>query len=141
MLNYCSYQLSAISYQLLPYNTVMQNFTKLKVWQKAHNFTVNLYRMTANFPQEEKFGLTNQIRRAAVSIESNLAEGCGRNGDKEFRRFINIAQGSAYEVRCQLFIARDLGFLSIDNFKLLLDKIDEVSRMMIAFQKKLIADS
>ena len=68
MLNYCSYQLSAISYQLLPYNTVMHNFTKLKVWQKAHNFTVNLYRMTANFPQEEKFGLTNQIRRAAVSI-------------------------------------------------------------------------
>ena len=78
----------------------MQNFTQLKVWQKAHNFTVNLYKMTANFPSEEKFGLTNQIRRASVLIESNLAEGCGRNGDKEFSRFINIAQGSAYEVRC-----------------------------------------
>ena len=117
----------------------MQDFTKLKVWQKAHNFTVNLYRITSSFPQEERFGLTNQIRRASVSIESNLAEGCGRNGDKEFSRFIDIAQGSAYEVRCQLFIARDLEFLSIDNFKLLLNKIDEVSRMMIAFQKKLIA--
>jgi four helix bundle protein len=119
----------------------MQDFTQLKVWQKAHNFTVNLYKITAKFPSEEKFGLTNQIRRASVSIESNLAEGCGRNGDKEFSRFIDIAQGSAYEVRCQLFIARDLGFLSIDSFELLLDKIDEISRMMIAFQKKLIADS
>ena len=79
----------------------MQDFTQLKVWQKAHNFTVNLYKMTANFPPEEKFGLTNQIRRASVSIESNLAEGCGRNGDKEFSRFIDLAQGSAYEVRCR----------------------------------------
>jgi four helix bundle protein len=119
----------------------MQDFTQLKVWQKAHSFTVNLYKMTAKFPLEEKFGLTNQIRRASVSIESNLAEGCpkgyrfayGRNGDKEFSRFIDIAQGSAYEVRCQLFIARDLGFLSAENFEILLDKIDEISRMMIAF--------
>jgi four helix bundle protein len=119
----------------------MQDFTQLKVWQKSHNFTVNLSKITAKFPSEEKFGLTNQIRRASVSIESNLAEGCGRNGDKEFSRFIDIAQGSAYEVRCQLFIARDLAFLFIDNFELLLDKIDEISRMMIAFQKKLIAES
>lgn len=118
----------------------MQDFTQLKVWQKAHNFTVNLYKMTASFPSEERFGLTNQIRRASVSIESNIAEGCGRNGDKEFSRFIDLAQGSAYEVRCQLFIARDLGFLSVDNFNLLLDKINEISRMMIAFQKKLIAE-
>ena len=134
-----SYQLSAIS--LLPYNAFMQDFTQLKVWQKAHNFTVNLYKMTANFPSEEKFGLTSQIRRAAVSIESNLAEGCGRNGDKEFSRFIDLAQGSAYEVRCQLFIARDLSFLSVNDFNLLITKIDEISRMMIAFQKKLKAES
>jgi four helix bundle protein len=119
----------------------MQDFTQLKVWQKAHSFTVNLYKKTADFPSEEKFGLTNQIRRASVSIESNLAEGCGRNGDKEFSRFVDLAQGSAYEVRCQLFIARDLGFLSLDDFNLLLNKIDEISRMMIAFQKKLWADS
>jgi four helix bundle protein len=115
----------------------MQDFTQLKVWQKAHSFTVNLYKMIADFPSEEKFGLTNQIRRASVSIESNLAEGCGRNGDKEFSRFVDLAQGSAYEVRCQLFIARDLGYLSVDKFDLLMSKIDEISRMMIAFQKKL----
>lgn len=71
----------------------------------------------------------------------NNLEGCGRNGDKEFSRFIDLAQGSAYEVRCQLFIARDLGFLSIDKFNLLEGKINEISRMMIAFQKKLKADS
>ena len=136
----------------------MQDFTQLKVWQKAHNFTVNLYKITASFPLEEKFGLTNQIRRATVSIESKqlaeqasiarrdlggippCAEGCGRDGDKEFSRFIDLAQGSAYEVRCQLFIARDLGFLTVDNFNLLLDKINEISRMMIAFQKKLRAN-
>ena len=119
----------------------MQDFTQLKVWQKAHNFTVNLYKKTANFPSEEKFGLTNQIRRASVSIESNIAEGCGRNGEREFSRFIDLAQGSAYEVRCQIFIARDLGFLSSDESNLLLSKIDEISRMMIAFQKKLKAES
>ncbi len=71
----------------------------------------------------------------------NNLEGCGRNGDKEFSRFIDLAQGSAYGVRCQLFIARDLGFLSVDSCNLLLSKINEISRMMIAFQKKLIADS
>jgi four helix bundle protein len=119
----------------------MQDFTQLKVWQKAHSFTVNLYKMTADFPSEEKFGLTNQIRRASVSVESNLAEGCGRNGDKEFSRFVDLAQGSAYEVRCQLFIASDLGYLSVDKFDLLMSKIDEISRMMITFQKKLKADS
>ena len=66
----------------------MQDFSKLKVWQKAHNFTVNLYKITKDFPSDEKFGLTNQIRRASVSIESNISEGCGRNGDKEFSRFL-----------------------------------------------------
>jgi four helix bundle protein len=119
----------------------MQDFTQLKVWQKAHSFTVDLYKMTADFPPDEKFGLTNQMRRASVSIESNLAEGCGRNGDKEFSRFVDLAQGSAFEVRCQLFIARDLGYLSVDKFQLLIHKIDEISRMMVAFQKKLKANS
>lgn len=62
----------------------MQDFTQLKVWQKAHNFTVNLYKISSAFPEHEKFGLTNQIRRASISIESNIAEGCGRDSDKEF---------------------------------------------------------
>jgi four helix bundle protein len=84
----------------------MQNFTQLKVWQKAHIFTVNLYKISSEFPLEEKFGLTNQIRRATISIESNIAEGCGRDGDKEFNRFLSIAKGSCYEVQCQIDISK-----------------------------------
>ena len=133
-----SCQLSAIS--LSTYNVFMQDFTQLNIWQKAHSFTVNIYKKTAGFPSEEKFGLTSQMRRASVSIESNIAEGCGRNGDREFSRFIDLAQGSAYEVRCQIFIARDLDFISADESSLLLNKISEISRMMIAFQKKLKAE-
>ena len=89
----------------------MQDFTQLQVWQKAHNLTINIYKLTVQMPSEEKFGLISQIRRASVSIESNLAEGCGRDGDKEFARFVDIAMGSSFELRCQLLIARDLNYL------------------------------
>ena len=119
----------------------MQDFTQLKVWQKAHSFTVNLYKITSSFPPEEKFGLTNQIRRASVSIESNISEGCGRNGDKEFSRFLDIAQGSACEVKCQIFIARDLGYLYSSKSQILTDKINEISRMINALNQKLKANS
>jgi four helix bundle protein len=135
----------------------MQDFTQLKVWQKAHSFTVNLYKITKDFPSEEKFGLTNQVRRASVSIESNISEGCpkgyrfayGRNGDKEFSRFLDIAQGSpkgyrfayACEVKCQILIARDLGYLDTSKSQLLTDKINKVSRMINALNQKLKAKS
>ena len=118
----------------------MQDFTQLKIWQKAHSFTVNLYRITAIFPDEEKYGLTNQIRRASVSIESNIAEGRGRGGDKEFSRFLNISLGSAYEVKCQIYIARDLGYLDAEKSNLLLEKIDEISKMINSFNHKLKAN-
>ena len=120
---------------------MMQDFTQLKVWQKAHTFTVNLYKITNSFPTEEKYGLTNQLRRAAISIESNIAEGCGRNGDKEFSRFIDIAQGSSYEVRCQVFVARDLQYISIEKFEILDEKITEISRMLNSLNQKLKANS
>ena len=119
----------------------MQDFTKLKVWQKAHNLTVNIYKITSCFPSNEKFGLTNQLRRAAVSIESNIAEGCGRNGDKEFSRFLDIAQGSCFEAKCQVFIARDLEYISLDKSNLVVSKIDEVMRMIHALNQKLKAKS
>ncbi len=119
----------------------MQDFTNLKVWQKAHSFTVNLYKITKDFPLDEKFGLVNQIRRVSVSIESNISEGCGRNGDKEFSRFLDIAQGSAYEVKCQILIARDLGYLDNSKSQLLIDKINEISKMINALNQKLKAKS
>ena len=119
----------------------MQDFTQLKVWQKAHNFTINVYKITSEFPPEEKFSLTSQIRRASISIESNLAEGCGRNRDTEFSRFLDIAQGSCYEVKCQVFIARDLKYISKDKSILLVSKLDEIMRMIFALNQKLKAKS
>jgi hypothetical protein len=97
----------------------MQDFTKLLVWQKAHNLTINIYKFTYGMPKEEKFGLISQIRRASVSIESNLAKGgpkgrreasglpyrfaYGRDSDKELARFVDISMGSSFELRCQLY--------------------------------------
>lgn len=115
----------------------MQDFTKLKVWQKAHTFTINLYKISSTFPSEEKFGLTNQIRRASVSIESNLAEGAGRSSSKEFSRFLDIAQGSAFEVKCQILIAKDLSYIDNQKSELLMEKINEVSRMITSLNQKL----
>ena len=119
----------------------MQDFTKLQVWQKSHTFTVNLYKITNNFPSEEKYGLTNQIRRASLSIESNIAEGCGRSTSRELSRFLDIAQGSAYEVRCQLFVARDLGYIPIEQFELLDRKITEISKMINSLNQKLTTNN
>ena len=115
----------------------MQDYRKLKVWQKAHSFTVNLYKISSIFPVEEKYGLTNQIRRAAVSIESNIAEGCGRDGDNEFRRFLDIAQGSCYEVQCQVYIARDLGYIDREKCQLIASKADEIMKMIYSLKQKL----
>lgn len=119
----------------------MKDFTKLKVWQKAHNLTVNIYKLTSSFPNEEKFGLTNQIRRASVSIESNIAEGCGRNRGKRFSRFLDISQGSCFEVKCQVYIARDLEYISLEKATLVISKIDEIMRMIHALNQKLKAKS
>jgi four helix bundle protein len=90
----------------------MKDFRQLKVWDKAHELTLGIYRATAGFPREELFGITSQMRRASSSIAANLAEGCGRTGDGDFHRFINTAAGSAVELEYFLLLARDLGLLS-----------------------------
>ena len=89
----------------------MKDFHELKVWQKAHQLTLAVYRMTATFPREELYGLTTQLRRSCSSIPANLAEGCGRNGDAEFARFCCIAMGSASELEYHLLLARDLNLI------------------------------
>jgi len=89
----------------------MQDYRKLKVWQKAHELALAVYEASARFPREEVYALTSQIRRAAASVPSNIVEGCGRGSNAELMRFLYIALGSANEVEYQLLLARDLGFL------------------------------
>ena len=86
----------------------MKDFRELNVWQKAHQLVLNIYELTRHFPREEVYGVTSQIRRAAVSIPNNLAEGCGRGGDTELARYAQIAMGSASEVECLLMLSSDL---------------------------------
>ena len=90
----------------------MHNFKELKVWQKGRKFVKDIYLLTRNFPQEELFVLTSQMRRAAISIPSNIAEGSGRGSDKDFARFIDIATGSSFELESQLYVASDLEYFS-----------------------------
>jgi len=119
----------------------MQSFYDLKVWQKSHQLVLEIYQATGSFPKEELYGLTNQIRRAAISIPSNIAEGCCRQSDVEFARFLQIAMGSASEVEYQLLLARDLKYLPEDRYESVHGKIVEVKQMLSAFLKKLRADS
>ena len=95
----------------------MRNYRDLQVWSKAHTLTVDLYRVSSGFPREEMYGLTNQLRRAAVSIGSNLAEGCGRRTKAELARFVRVATGSASELDYQVLLSRDLGFIKDNDFR------------------------
>ena len=108
----------------------MKDFKQLKVWQKAHEMTLETYRVTASFPREEMYGLTSQLRRAAASIRANIAEGCGRRSDGEMCRFLQIARGSACEIEYHFLLARDLQFLDEKGFKSLTHQADELQRML-----------
>ena len=94
----------------------MRNYRDLQVWGKAHNLTLELYRISRGFPREEVYGITSQLRRAAVSIGANLAEGCGRRTSAELARFVRIAMGSASELDYHLLLSRDLGFMAFEEF-------------------------
>jgi len=115
----------------------MRDFRELKVWQKAHRFAMNIYRQTREFPAEERFGLTSQLRRAAASVASNIAEGCGRDGERELARFLSIAAGSASEIEYQLLLARDLGHIPDEPHRQLDMQVNEVKRMLNAFIRTL----
>ena len=118
----------------------MRDFRELKVWEKAHNLTLAVYRATKPFPSEERFGLTSQMRRSGAPIPANIAEGCGRSGDAELARFMQISMGSASELEYHVLLARDLGFLDADDFKQLADDVTEVKKMLAAFIGRLRAD-
>ncbi len=115
----------------------MFNFEKLDVWQKAIDFADLVYNYTWHFPADERFGLTNQMRRAAVSISSNIAEGTSRMSQTDFRRFVEIATGSVFEVISQAFVGRRQGFLTEDAFAALYSTAEEVGRMLSGLRKSL----
>ena len=126
----------------------MKDFRELKVWEKAHQLTLLVYKSTAAFPQDERYGLTSQIRRASISIPTNIAEGCGRGSDADFAHFLQIAMGSACETEYQLLLSYDLGYLPQEAYCALRDGLLEVKRMISSLLKtlrttsqKLTADS
>ena len=110
-------------------------FTKLTVWEKSMELVEVVYKLTKNFPDNEKFNLVSQINRSAVSIPSNIAEGKGRNSDKEFKQFLYIARGSLFELRTQLELSRRLGFIKSD--KQIKSKIVEIESMLNTLINKL----
>ncbi len=114
----------------------MKDFKTLKVWQKSHDLTVSLYRATTVFPKEEIYALTSQVRRAAASIAANIAEGCGRQGDADFARFLQIAMGSASELQYHLLLAHDLEFLSSSEFTKFESETVEIKQMLATLINK-----
>ena len=118
----------------------MKNFRDLIVWQKAHQLTLACYRDSVRFPREEMYGLTNQIRRCSASIAANIAEGCGKRGNKEFQRFLHIATGSASELEYHFLLAKDLSFLSVEEYQQLDRSVVEVKKMLAGLIKKIEAD-
>jgi four helix bundle protein len=119
----------------------MRDFKGLKVWEKAHQWVLEVYRVTGSFPAEERFSLVAQLRRSAASVPANIAEGCGRGGQREFARFLSIAAGSASEAEYHLLLARDLGYLDEGIHRDLDQKVNEVKRMLNAFVQKLTANT
>ena len=115
----------------------MKNFKELKVWQKGIELVVIVYTITTTFPEEEKYGLRAQMRRAAVSIPSNIAEGHLRKTAKDFKQFLSIARGSCAELETQIIIAHKLGFIQDGDFNKLSLKVEELSKMLSSFYSKI----
>jgi four helix bundle protein len=118
----------------------VKDFRTLTVWQKAHQFALAIHSVTKRFPRDERYELTSQLKRAALSIASNIAEGCGRRGDGEFHKFLQNASGSASEAEYQLLYARDLGYIEATEYSLLQHQICEVRRMLSALTVKVDVD-
>ena len=110
------------------------------MWQKAHQITLSIYKITSKFPKDELYGLTSQIRRSSSSIGANIAEGCGRNGNKELARFLSIAMGSASELEYHLLLSYDLKLLNKPDYHSLNNQVIEVKRMLTSFINILKAD-
>jgi four helix bundle protein len=118
----------------------MQDFKKLRVWQKAHVLTVGIYEQTATIPPGRGWPLQSQLLRAATSVPANIAEGCGRAGDRDFRRFLRHSLGSACELEYHLLLARDVGFLPVPEYAVLAAQVVEVKRMLSGLIRRLVTN-
>jgi four helix bundle protein len=114
----------------------MQNYQDLKVWQKSHQFVLSVYQLTNDFPKNEIFGLTSQMRRATVSISANLAEGCGKNSTLDIANYFQISLGSLHETEYYLLLSKDLHYISIEIFEKRNSEIREIKAMLISLIKK-----
>ncbi len=114
----------------------MQDYHKLKVWEKAHLLAIDVYRLSEGFPRKDGVALTSQLRRAALSIPTNIAEGAGKTASNDFRRFLDIALGSASETHYQLLVARDLSLIEREVYDDLSTRVVEVRRMLVGLLKR-----
>ncbi|MCB0497175.1 MAG: four helix bundle protein [Cyclobacteriaceae bacterium] len=118
----------------------MHNYKELKVWNKAVELSTVVYSLCAEFPKEERYGLKSQMQRSAVSIASNIAEGAGRNSDKEFRQFLAYAYGSCYELETQVIISRNVGLIENEISKSIQNQIIEITKMLYVLSKSLVSE-
>ena len=115
----------------------MKDFKKLKVWQRGIEMVIGVYKSSKSFPKEELYGLTSQMRSSAISVPSNIAEGSGRNSDKDFNRFLDISLGSSFELETQLIITHELKYLPDNEFDELTNKVQEEQKMISGLQKSI----
>ncbi len=116
----------------------MRDFKKYEIWQLSHAFTLKIYSNTSLFPKDEMYGITSQIRRASSSIPTNISEGCGRNSDKEFNQYLNIALGSASETEYLIILSRDLNYIDTETFEILEKEINTIKSKIYKLKQILI---
>lgn len=115
----------------------MHRYKDLEIWKLSRKFCVSIYAQTSNFPESEKFGLVSQLRRASVSVPSNISEGCSRKSNKDFSRFLEIAIGSCYEIETQILIATDLDFINKETSIVILNELNKIIQMTSKFKSTL----
>ncbi len=119
--------------------TVMQNYKKLKVWERSHKLCLKVYQLTSEFSEEEKYGIISQLRRATVSIPTKIAEGSGRSSNKDFNRFLQISLGSASEVEYIFYLSRELKFIREEQYLEIENNITEIKKMLSGLMSKVIS--
>ena len=115
----------------------MHNYKELIFWQKSRELVKVIYNLVSEFPDDEKFGITSQIKRSVISVSSNIAEGAGRNSDKDFIRFLDIANGFLFELEAQLFLSSDLGLIQNEVLENILVRVEEIQKMIYGFKNTL----